>query len=48
MEKAGGLEPGAVVVLDYLHADGCPKPEGGICRCYPDVVATIRPAPRAA
>jgi hypothetical protein len=46
--RAGGLEPGSVVELDYLHAGGCPKPEGGICRCSPDVVATITVGPVAA
>jgi hypothetical protein len=46
--RAGGLERGSVVELEYAHDEDCPKPTGGICRCDPDVVATIRPAPRAA
>lgn len=39
--KAGGLERGSVVELAYVHGDGCPKPEGGPCRCDPEVSATI-------
>lgn len=46
--KAGGLERGALLLLDYGHDDRCPKLVGGICRCDPDVVATIQPARGAA
>jgi hypothetical protein len=46
--KAGGLERGALVLLDYGHDDWCPKLDGGACRCDPDVVATVRPAARGA
>ena len=46
--EAGGLEPGAVVLLDYAHDNGCPRVEGGTCWCHPDVVATILPAQGAA
>jgi len=48
VEAAGGLERGALVVLEYGHDDGCPKLSGGTCRCDPDVMATIRPAARGA
>jgi hypothetical protein len=39
--RAGGLEPGALVELDYRHEEGCSKPSGGPCRCDPEVTATI-------
>lgn len=46
--KAGGLGRGAVLLLDYGHDDWCPKLVGGICRCDPEMVATIRPSARGA
>ena len=45
--KARGLAPGAVVNLAYRHKDGCPKPDGGPCRCDPEVSASIQAAEEA-
>ena len=39
--RAGGLESGSVVAMDYLHDAECPKPTGGVCRCDAAVQATI-------
>lgn len=45
--KAGGLESGSLVTLDYRHDDECPKLVGGPCRCDPEVTATILLPPEA-
>ena len=39
--RAGGLSPGAVVTVEYLHDEDCPRLAGRACRCDPEVVATI-------
>jgi hypothetical protein len=43
VEAAGGLEPGALVMVEVSHDPGCPKLLGLGCRCQPTVTATVRP-----
>jgi hypothetical protein len=47
VEAAGGFVPGSIVQLDVLHDDGCPKLDGGACRCEPSHQVEIR-LPRGA
>jgi hypothetical protein len=34
---AGVIKPGTVTMVQLWHDPGCPRPQGGRCRCNPEV-----------
>ncbi len=38
------LPPGSLSIIDVRHDSWCPKLQGGVCRCQPDVVPHTYPA----
>lgn len=44
-QSTGYFPPGTVTTVEVRHDDDCPRLDGGLCTCLPDIDLVITPTP---